>query len=651
MPKNNRFFSAHPQPISMEDLRLRHPGEEPYSTDASYTQLANHIYSLLEDNLSFMGEDATKHASIGVTLYMEDILSETHQMEAFLNLYHRMFGYYLPFYATKNAKDESAELDRMRFVVWHCACCERHGNVLNPENIGIREMAEKLVSLFHTIQQQFGCKPNTELADSLFCVETLEDPMLVKKNIMWLESESFLGRWHTNRPEDDEYEFAKYFKGKDAKMLRYANVSLAAFDHQAWPLSIPAKNAYAEMLRIDSGDSHDPDAAAVEAIEFVSFRPLLIDGYRDGNLLVSDFQQVQYAVIPESGAPNFLRDAKKNNLMISALFKYQGKWNICGVTPLLKEKQAKIEELFSHLREEHHYMHDYVGQYDAFIKSNGGRRVFFVKNLYEYLKFQKRELGLKQSTDIEPLFDVMTGEGYTIFFEDNGQMTISHTASAIQHAANPYYSKSSACDDGFGIIVHDGNASPGLVKYLLENNLLPDAGLNDMRGNEYGWQLMQENAEFLARCFRRDIKETEVFCPRREVPLPTQKPVDPWDEESANGRMPLKDFLNKIRVTKTFVSPANKHWYLQKANKHIVSVVDDREKVVEIDTDDLYRAYSYLESYEFVLDEIKLYVHNNQASAALAVLHTIAGRGALFANMRQMLQQMGFQNFEDLMNR
>lgn len=636
------------QPISVADLRQRHPWNLVFETDSAYTKLANHIYSLLEKEMSFIGKDSACQVAIGVTLYMEDVLSDTHQMEAFMRLYKKMYGYYLPFYATNETDAASAELDRMRFVLWHCACAERSGNVLNPMNIGFEQMGKKLVEVLHSAKTHFGCEANEELADFLFAVETLADPIQLKTAIMWLESESFLGRWHNNRPEDDEYHFAQLAHASQKSMVRYANMSVGAFAHQAWPLSIPAKCAYAEMLRLDSGDPSDPDAKAVEEIEFLDFCITRVEGTKNGMLVVSDHQGRQYEVDPNTSSVNLLHSLKKNNSLAAALFRYDGKWNICGANGLINSPEKMLEESFAKAREHDHMMNDFVGQYDEFIQAHGGQRTFFVKNMKQYQKWQKENFGLSNTTELNQMMGkYFDDEGYTIFFEDNGQITLSKTAVGIAHPENPFYSADDETDTAFAMVVNEGYCSPGLLEYLLRNNLLPDAALRDMRGDEYGWQLMQENIDFLARCFRRDIKKQEVFCQRREVPLPADD-EEPWLEES--GRLPLKDFLAKIRDVKEFVSPANKHWKLVKATQKIVSVKDDRCKVVEIDTDGLYEAYRSLESYDFVIDNIKDYVHRDQASAALAVLHTVAGRGAFFANMRKMFNRLGsIRGLEELL--
>ena len=98
----------------------------------------------------------------------------------------------------------------------------------------------------------------------------------------------------------------------------------------------------------------------------------------------------------------------------------------------------------------------------------------------------------------------------------NNHSTISQTAKLICHPDNPYYDRAFAEDNSLLLVSHD-LCSPGLLLYLIEHNLLPDAMLNDMRGREHGRHLMQENLEFLVRCMRRDIKSDVVFRKRTDT--------------------------------------------------------------------------------------------------------------------------------------
>lgn len=83
--------------ITPGDIKRRHPRYLTCETDRQYAALANDIYSLMHEELTFMEDREMRNASISLALYFEDVHSETHQFETFTRLYKRMFGLYLPF--------------------------------------------------------------------------------------------------------------------------------------------------------------------------------------------------------------------------------------------------------------------------------------------------------------------------------------------------------------------------------------------------------------------------------------------------------------------------------------------------------------------------------------------------------------------------
>lgn len=70
---------------------------------------------------------------------------------------------------------------------------------------------------------------------------------------------------------------------------------------------------------------------------------------------------------------------------------------------------------------------------------------------------------------------------------------------------NPYYDKEYAQEDAIDVVVNAECCSPEMLQYLLDHNMLPDAGIASLRGEEYGRQQVQDNLYFLARCMRRDL--------------------------------------------------------------------------------------------------------------------------------------------------
>lgn len=72
---------------------------------------------------------------------------------------------------------------------------------------------------------------------------------------------------------------------------------------------------------------------------------------------------------------------------------------------------------------------------------------------------------------------------------------------------NPFYDKEKAEKEAFSLFA-DPNAVPfGILCYLIDNNMLPDAQLNSLMGKEHGRKLLADNQDFIIRYFRREIRE------------------------------------------------------------------------------------------------------------------------------------------------
>ena len=156
--------------ITAFDIKRRHPRYLTCKTDIIYAQLANDIFGLLQDGMSYMEDSQLREVSISIALYLEDIQSDTHLFETFTQIYKKMFGAYLPFYDSVSANDEQAELDAMCFMLWHSCCAEREGKMPNPTNDALREIARNIVQLWH--ERRTTIPANEELADCIYSEET-----------------------------------------------------------------------------------------------------------------------------------------------------------------------------------------------------------------------------------------------------------------------------------------------------------------------------------------------------------------------------------------------------------------------------------------------------------------------------------------------
>ena len=254
--------------ITAGDIKRRHPRYMTCDTDKQYARLANDIYELIRPELGFAEDHEIRNASISLALYFEDIHSGTRVFETFTHLYKKMYGYYLPFYASKDANSPSACLDAMRFMLWHSICAERDHRVLNPTNDGMKEIARKLLGFWES--SKASIQPNEELADYIFAEETQEDADHVKLVLIWLSRHCCLGRWHTNTQPDEDPNLRHLFQRADRETLQYAGECFSLFEKPTWPLSLKPQHIYAEMIRLEM---EDPDDELAEAIDCLGWKP------------------------------------------------------------------------------------------------------------------------------------------------------------------------------------------------------------------------------------------------------------------------------------------------------------------------------------------------------------------------------------------
>ena len=602
--------------ITSGDIKRRHPRYLTCETDKVYAHLANEIRELLRDELSFMEPVQARNACISLALYFEDIHSGLHLFETFIRLYKKMFGYYLPFYSTTGEDDPNAELDAMCFMFWHSCVAEREGQVLNPQNEGLRSIAGKLLDFWHEHRDMIP--PNEELADYLYSEETQTEAGSVKTVLVWLSRYSPLGRWFTNVMDVDRMpEIKRLMQSADKDMMAYAADCYSLCENRTWPLSLAPQRIYAEMIRIEMDDSEDELAAEIEGIELKSLSLYEIDGCDSEFVSLKDFLGNVIRVNLREFTGDVGRLARQNTHLFASFMRMNGVWQLNGPCVWIKPSPKQVEKDLEKLRQNHRVMTDFKGQYDWFIDKHDGERLYFFANSQEQAQWVKEELGL--NFENAPLDDEHLKRPLAVFFEDNGHMTTCFQAHSINHINNNYYNPSESSKDALGFVISRGYCSPGLLLYLMKNDLLRDAGFNDIRGSEYGCRLVQENMEFIARCLRRDIPTDEV-CRQSTV-------LDPGAGEEGLKKT-FESFISLIAREKSIRSKANKEWLVVKVNREttVIRDVSNRQNY-EMHTRALYEAHLELNSNEIQVAALAPFVGKKNAPAASALLYNIVGEG------------------------
>lgn len=637
-------MKAH-KPITLQDFCSRHPEHLHCKTDMQYTALAICIYDKLAEELTTYKDEQIRNISISLALYFEDIHSGTHQFEVFTNLYQRMYGKYVPFHSADSASDATADIDALCFVLWLCCVAEHTEGVTNPMNEGLRMIAIDLWDMWLELKNTIEL--NEDLVDFLYCEETQTDALQVKRVLIWLHSQSYLGRWYSNISvqNDDTGVTAAVKSVADQHQLNYGIQSVVAFRDQTWPLSLKATHIYAEMIRCEMNDPSDSLAATIEKMEGTRFSIFWIDHWDNKYVCLRDFRNEVRRVRLDSYDKKFPKSFKRNTVVIGSLLQYESEWYSNGVSTLLDITKEKFETVQQSEQQKYHQQHDFTGQYDSFINSHGGNRLYFFADSKSYQQFLRKELNFKASECVLTV-DVKRLKYIMAYFESNGHMTISDFGDCVKHPSNPFYSKKDAETRGLSLALVKDTCSPEALMYMIEHDLIPDVAFNDARGKKPGRLLAQENIDFLARCFRRDITTTEVVRPRSSKETTKRQQIDSTINRlvkmsSDPDHVDYAEFVEIIASEKYYRSSANKEYRVVRSNK-TTTVLRDMSKGLElkVPTPAIYQIYQELHPSEIQVKTVVPYVGRENAPAVSALLYCIVGRGSTLHTMRKLFQSI-----------
>ena len=544
-----------------------------------------------------------------------------------------MFHHNLPFYDTAENPSKGFCLDALRFVIWHSIMGQYVSRVINPMNQGVRMIAEGVLDLLRN--EGLLLPPNEGLAEYLYSEEVQTDPIEVKKVLVWLMYDSYLGSWELQDSQEESLRIL-LTKAND-HMIDYVDRSLCAVDSRTWPLSLKAQTIYAEMIKIDMEDDDDELALAIKNLVSAPFGLYHIVSCDDMFLTVQDYKGDNYLVAMDSFDYNPKAEIERHEHtdVFASFISLDGKiWHVNGICSFSNgteddfEAYCRAELKAQEVKERMEHL------YDDIIKANHDNRLFFFKDSEAYLQWLKTDLKLKNVDDTDTSI-LPKGQSMIAFIEPNGEMSLNTYAECIKHPDNKFYDPLEARECGLQAFIDPDSCTPALARYLLENGLLPDAMLNDARGMNYGRQMLQENIEFLARCIRRDIDDDQPF---------TKRIGSLVEDKSLNveGKMSYEEFIDQILDLDEFMSRVYKPWHVVDASETVTVVEDEKGNEFTIPTRELYEAHLSLMPDGINNKSVEPYISlKKNVSTAAAILYNIMGRGKTMRQWQEIIKKLG----------
>lgn len=147
--------------------------------------------------------------------------------------------------------------------------------------------------------------------------------------------------------------------------------------------------------------------------------------------------------------------------------------------------------------------HDTSGtpKYDQLLEQSGGIPFFYFATRQELVTFLTRDLGLPGDSEVAQSLPAETDFALGLSGKDKTFAIMIKAATCLYDKRNPRYDKAKAKTLALNVAMH---MPASLLKYAMDHNMLPDAAVASIYGEERGKVLFHDNYDFLARAIMRN---------------------------------------------------------------------------------------------------------------------------------------------------
>ncbi len=478
--------------IILEDWLDSRPHMEITSTDYYYVKLANKLYDawrfcLLKDEFDV---ETRRDISLRITAYFEDVISGIGLWQTFIRNHKKITGKYLPFYMVNEEDyyEDEINFPDVCFLIWSYLQRSQEDTILvNPENLGIIDLAERMYKI---LDNEFEQAPvNDDFLDFIKEEVHYKDFFSFKLLANWLFYDSYLLGYDSYSILEREMDFEED-EDIDTDLLSYAIQSSILFNRKTGPLALTLPEWFGSWLRLIGMEK---EAAIITAIETTPNDYFLVNKRDEKYYYTTNTQGVDYPILRSSFEEH--ADIKKD-VIISTLVKYDGEWYINGLaiwTESDKYNEKKEEKDAAKIRIK--MVNDRV------LKATKGYPLAYFKNMDDLQKWLSDVLeapGFKQQF-------LQKETPIVVFAEPDKDLSVMEDLPyCIKDDKNPYYNKQKADEIAISLLTYKRQSTSRMIRFLLDNKMLPDARINSLYGKERGLELVQQNMEFMVRFFWLD---------------------------------------------------------------------------------------------------------------------------------------------------
>jgi hypothetical protein len=460
--------------------------------------LANHLLTITGKSLisKELTQEMRKRIALCVTLYFEDVICDSGIWRSFLLKNQELYGRRLPFYDVEDdyPLDEPCRMD-VQLIIWDAMMTFKYESVVNPENLGVALLAEQL---FNAIDNEFERAPINEALASYFSeCRFMSDFYPMRDALKFFVLSCYLtnGR-HVEHYLEYQIDTAMELIN-DPDMAYYEAECVMAWQYRIGPLALLPEEWLGMTLR---AVGRLAEAADVEAIKWRDYEPYLLEQYDSKGFTLLSIDDEQLRLTYHNMAQNDDSIVRIRNFVMGMFARYRGEWYLNGPA-----SWGNGQEIFNKVRKDAAKRRNAgLPNYAELVKQNGGSPLFYFKDIAEALSFMNKATGSPFRGKL-PEYWKKSDKNVVLYLSPTSHIfaLAPGVAECICDAKNPFYDKKKATENALALVVQA--QVPGeMLRYLITNNMIPDACLKSTVTAEHGRQLLQQNIDFMARALRRD---------------------------------------------------------------------------------------------------------------------------------------------------
>ena len=471
--------------IFPKDIVDRKPYKQADEVDRYYAGLATKVAKIISDTSDMNSSDVKRYA-LNITDWFEDIISNIGIWRTFNATCLKRYRSKIPFHDTKEYYDGEPNVCDIAFLLWHYLQIDNFNKrFINPENPFIIRTAEQLCALF---DQEYETAPENERLYAFVHQSDVEKEFETMREVVgWLALKSYIGEWNRIAMIDDIEDAMNDDNCEQTDTQTAYQITMNyMFDERTNILAQPMTQWLADIR--DTDESHK----VLGAMEMLYPEEYLIRDFGRTYLEASCLYDARkYKIALESIDSGIIGKIAVNDTVFNCtLLSYGDLYYQVGVMKV--ESYAEYRDIIKQTNKAQREKEDVLmSAYKKLMRKSNGTGFLLFANSDDAYRYAREELHL-------PEVDGEHRKEPVAFVGDEESAHISpHLPAFIKVPNNPYYNQQVAKEKAHGVYVSSTYCNYLVARVLHDNNLLPDAALNSLKGYEYGREFLHKHGRYL----------------------------------------------------------------------------------------------------------------------------------------------------------